>query len=166
MNRYMKSVSRAWQGVAVALGSAAMVVVMGCGDNSGLGQRYPVTGNVTYKGAPLPRGTINFAPTKEEGRAASGEIKDGHYSLSTTGGGDGALPGDYRVSMTSFDIDMSTAVSKTEARATVHQGDAAYQKAVTSRKSLIPTKYNIADTSELKRTVGTKSETFDFDLKD
>ena len=58
-----------------------MVVVLGCGgDESGLGRRYKVTGKVTYKGAPVPHGTVNFLPVKPpapEGRAASGEIKDG-----------------------------------------------------------------------------------------
>ena len=90
-----------------------MVVVLGCGgDESGLGRRYKVTGKVTYKGAAVPHGTVNFIPTKPpppEGRAATGEIKDGYYSLSTTGNDDGALPGDYNVAIIAMDIDMASA---------------------------------------------------------
>ena len=44
MNRLKRSISRIWQQVAVALGVSAVVVVVGCGDDSGLGQRYKVTG--------------------------------------------------------------------------------------------------------------------------
>ena len=93
-----------------------MVVVIGCGgDDSGLGRRYKVTGKVTYKGEPVPHGTVNFMPIKPpppEGRAASGEIKDGYYSLSTAGDDDGALPGDYNVAIVAVDIDMASAVAK------------------------------------------------------
>ena len=120
MNRFMRSVSKIWQRVAVALSVSAVVVVLGCGgDDSGLGRRYKVTGKVTYKGEPVPQGTVNFVPTKPpppEGRAATGEIKDGYYSLSTTGNDDGALPGDYNVAIVAMDIDMASAASSKERR--------------------------------------------------
>ena len=96
MNRFMKSALNSWQQFAIALGVATLVVVMGCGgDDSGLGRRYKVTGKVTYNGANVPHGTVTFVPVKPpppEGRAASGEIKDGYYSLTTTGDNDGHSP--------------------------------------------------------------------------
>jgi hypothetical protein len=116
MNRFMNSALNSWHQIATALGVSAMVIVVGCsGDDSGLGRRYKVTGKVTYNGAPVAQGTVNFLPTKPpapEGRAASGQIKDGYYSLSTTGNEDGALPGEYDVTIVALDIDMSSAVSK------------------------------------------------------
>jgi hypothetical protein len=99
----MRSASKIRQAVAVALSASAVVIVIGCGDDgSGLGRRYKVTGKVTYKGELVPHGTVNFIATKPpppEGRAATGEIKDGYYSLSTAGGNDGALPGEYNVAI-------------------------------------------------------------------
>jgi len=168
MNRFKRSIKPIWQQVAVALGIATVVVVVGCGDDSGLGQRHKVSGKVTYNGQPVPKGTINFIPTKPappEGRAATGDIKDGYYTLSTGGGGDGAKPGEYDVTVVALDIDLSSAVSTKEGLPKIHEGDAAHQKAIKSGKSLVPTKYNIATTSGLKATVD-GAKTLDFDLKD
>jgi major membrane immunogen (membrane-anchored lipoprotein) len=146
------------------------MVVLGCGgDESGLGRRFKVTGKVTYKGAPLPFGKVTFLPTKPpvpEGRAAQGEIKDGVYSLSTTGNDDGALAGEYDVVIVAQDIDMASAASSKAEGGQVHQGDAAYQKAHKNAKKLIPTKYTSGATSGLKATVGTGANNFDYDLKD
>ena len=165
----MKSALKSWHRVAIAFSVSAMVVVVGCGDDgSGLGRRYKVTGKVTYKGAPVPHGTVNFIPTKPpppEGRAATGEIKDGNYSLSTTGNNDGALPGDYNVAIVAMDIDMASAITKGELPK-IHEGDAAYQKAVLSAKKLIPDKYGVSETSGLKATVDSSGKAHDFVLTD
>ena len=145
------------------------MVVLGCGgDDSGLARRYKVTGKVTYKGDSLARGTVNFIPTKPpapEGRAASGEIKDGYYSLTTTGDNDGALPGDYNITVVSVDLDLKSA-SDANPEGIIHQGDPAHQKAIKGGKSLIPTKYNMAETSGLKATVKAESNQIDLPLTD
>jgi major membrane immunogen (membrane-anchored lipoprotein) len=170
MSRFMKSALNKWQRIAIALGLTATVVVVGCGDDgTGLGRRYKVTGKVTYNGAPVPQGTVNFIPTKPpppEGRAATGQIKDGYYSLSTTGNDDGALPGDYNIAIVAMDIDMASAASSKAEGGRIHEGDAAYWKAHKNAKKLIPDKYGVSETSGLKATVGTGSNSFDFDLKD
>jgi hypothetical protein len=157
-----------WQPVAVALSFSAVLVVCGCGgDDSGLGRRYKVTGQVTYNGVAVPQGTVNFIPTKPappEGRAASGVIKDGYYSMSTTGGGDGALPGEYNVAIIAVETDMTSAVAKGPLPK-IHEGDAAYLKAVKNAKKLIPDKYGVSETSGLKATVD-GAKTIDFPLKD
>jgi len=144
------------------------MVVLGCGgDDSGLGRRYKVSGKVTYKGEPVPKGTVNFLPTKPpppEGRAATGEIKDGYYSLSTTGNNDGALSGDYNVAIVAVDVDLSSQLAKTQGKPRVGSKD--YQDAVKSSKNLVPTKYGLGETSGLKATVDTSAKTIDFDLKD
>ncbi len=169
MNRLMRSALKRWRPVATALSVAATVVVLGCGDDSGLARRYKVTGKVTYQGKPVAKGVVQFVPTKPpppEGRAASGDLKDGYYSLSTAGDNDGALPGDYNVTVVSVDIDMSQAAAPKEIGGIPHQGDLAYQKAVNSGKSLVPTKYNLGETSKLKATVKAEANNFDFDLTD
>jgi len=169
MNRFMRSALKKWQPVALALSVSATVIVLGCGgDESGLARRYKVTGKVTYKGAAVPHGTVNFLPTKPpppEGRAAVGEIKDGYYSLSTTGNNDGALPGDYNVAIVAQDIDLSAA-SSTHKQGILHQGDPAHQQAIKNAKNLIPTKYGLGETSKLTATVTTSGGEFNFDLKD
>jgi hypothetical protein len=51
---------------------------------------------VTYKGKPVPNGTITFVPAS--GHHATGEIgPDGSYVLTTFRPGDGAVPGAYKV---------------------------------------------------------------------
>jgi len=153
--------------IAVALSFSAVMIIVGCGDDSGIGHRYPIKGKVTYKGAPVPHGTVNFLPTKPppEGRAATGEIKDGAYSLTTLGDFDGALPGDYKVAIVALDIDMASAAASKEQGGMVHQGDAAFQKATKAAKQLIPAKYGTGETSGLTAKVD-GAKTFDFDLKD
>jgi hypothetical protein len=170
MNRFMSSAFQKCQKFAITLSVSAMVVVLGCsGDESGLGSRYKVTGKVTYQGAPVAHGTVNFLPTKPpvpEGRAATGEIKDGLYSLSTTGNSDGALPGEYNVAIVAMDMDMASAASSKAEGGKIHEGDAAYQKAVKAAKPLIPAKYTTGETSGLKATVTTGGNNFNFDLTD
>jgi hypothetical protein len=169
MNRFIGAALKKWRPIAIVLGVSAAVVVLGCGgDNSGLARRYKVTGNVTYKGAPIAKGNINFEPTKPpvpEGRHASGAIKDGYYSLSTAGDGeDGALPGEYKVVILATDIDMAALSAKTGGQR--HQGDREDQKAVKSTKSLVPVKYSRSETSRLTATVKETSNHRDFELTD
>ena len=170
MNRFMKSALKRSQPLAVAFFVSAMLSVLGCGgDDSGLGRRYPVTGKVTYNGAPVPHGTVNFIPTKPlppEGRAATGAINDGVYALSTTGNQDGALPGDYMVAIVAMDVDMASAASSKAEGGRIHEGDAAYQKAIKNAKKLIPVKYGAGETSGLKATVDSGTKTIDFPLTD
>jgi hypothetical protein len=168
MNRFMRSALKKWRPLAIALSVSATVVALGCsGDESGLGRRYKVTGKVTYKGAPLAHGTVNFLPTKPpapEGRAATGEIKDGAYSLTTAGNSDGALPGDYSVAIIAVDVDISPVLAATKGKP--RMGSPEHQKILKDAKNLIPTKYGLGETSGLKATVETSAKTINFDLKD
>jgi len=162
------------------LGLPAAMVVLGCGDSSGLPPRYRVSGMVIHNGEPLKRGTINFTPTDAKGRAAGGTIIDGRYSLTTQEPDDGALPGTYRVSV----IAKETDPSKVELRA-VKKGipgnlseaekkalAAAYPqliagKAAAAAKNLVPAKYSSPETSGLTFEVKEQSNTeADFTLKD
>ncbi len=146
--------------------SLAMLLLTGCGDD-GLGKRYPVSGNVTYKGEPVASASISFYPIVgqgEEQRGASGVVKDGYYSLSTMGGDDGAFVGEYQVSISARAPDLSTAKANAQERGgSYRQDDVA--KAYSKASSAIPRKYESPDAG-LKAKVEAKSNTFNFDLTD
>ena len=73
---------------------AALAGVMGCGDRGP--KLASVRGTVTYKGKPVPNGTVTFIPAS--GQHATGEIRpDGSYTLTSFRPGDGAIPGTYKV---------------------------------------------------------------------
>ncbi len=151
--------------IGIATSVVATVVILGCGDDSGLEARYKVGGKVTYKGEPVAKGTIAFVPADAaKGRAASGTIENGSYSLTTATNGDGALPGDYKVTVTSTDLNVADVAKKTGGL--LHQGEAEHKKAIKEAKSSIPTRYNLPDTSKLTAKVEARSNTIDFPLKD
>lgn len=152
--------------IATLFSVAVLFTLAGCG-NDGLGKRSPVSGTVTYKGQPLAKGTINFyaAAGGEEGatRGAFGVIENGKYTLSTQGENDGAFPGDYLISIMARDVDM------TEAQANTNGGSARQDdvsKAYANAKKLIPEKYEVPETSGLKKTVKSGSNTIDIELTD
>ncbi len=141
---------------------AVWLVAAGCGDD-GLGKRYPVSGNVTYKDKPVASGSISFVPKTPEGRAASGEIHDGNYTLTTQSPEDGALPGKYGVRIIAKEIDDSQVLANAKGGA-ANQMDVI--KANNAAKRLIPAKYELAETSGLEAEVEEHSNTFDFTLTD
>jgi hypothetical protein len=143
---------------------AAMLLSAGCSDD-GFGQRYPASGTVTYRGELVKQGTVNFTPTTGDGRAALGSINDGAYSLTTFSPGDGALPGTYKVSIISKEVDLSKAQAASKA-AGAGIDEFAVAKAVRKSKPLIPTKYASPDTSGLTREIKAETNTLDFELTD
>jgi hypothetical protein len=78
----------------------------GCGAGGG-GARtalIPVKGKVTYKGQPVAKGRIKFAPDGY-GRPAYGRLQsDGTFSLTTDREGDGVIVGPHRVTVTETGI--------------------------------------------------------------
>ena len=115
----------------------------GCGDDTGLDRRYPVYGKVTYNGKPVEAGRIAFMPVDpEKQRTANGFIKDGNYTLTTAIPDDGALPGDYQVTVTAVEADTSkvvATVTKYGGGGRQHEIAAATKKA----KNLVPSKYKL-----------------------
>jgi hypothetical protein len=152
-------------GVPATFAAMGLVMFLGCGDDSGLGKRYPVTGTVKYKGQPVSKGRISFSPDGGGGRACGGDIDNGAYSLSTTGApNDGALPGKYKVSVTALEVD-TTEMQKIAKGGQFHH-DKAFKKANEQAKKLVPEKYALADTSGLTREVEARANTINFDLTD
>lgn len=79
---------------AVAFGLA---LVVGCG--GGGGKTAKVSGVVTYKGQPVKKVVVTFTPAN--GRPARGETDEqGQFTLSTFAPGDGAVPGQHKVTLT------------------------------------------------------------------
>ena len=63
---------------------------VGCGDDG----KYSVSGEVTYKGEPIPSGEIRFTPNNgNKGPMVLVKIKDGHYE---TPADKGLVGGDYQ----------------------------------------------------------------------
>jgi hypothetical protein len=150
---------------AVTVLWAAVLLLAGCGDSTGLAKRYPVSGQVSYKGAPLAKGNINFIPTETAAvsRVATGPIDNGYYSLTTATVNDGAFPGTYTVTITSTEADL-TEVKANMKGGSGHQDDVV--RSTRGAKSLIPEKYGFPDQSGLTAEVKSGSNSFNFALKD
>jgi hypothetical protein len=93
-----------------------LALVAGCSDDGFGRQRYSVHGTVTYKGEKLANGQIAFVPEAQGGQAASGQIENGYYSLTTLTPGDGALPGKYKVTVVARDFDVEKVRSEARAK--------------------------------------------------
>lgn len=132
----------------------AFVICLTVGLMPGCGSGGPtmgrVSGKVTYKGAPVAKGTITFVSKNPENRNATGQIGgDGSYTLQTFKNDDGAIVGDYSVTIYARDEVILDYIP---------------QKPVPP-KYLAPAKYETAD-SGLTATVKKGSNTINFDLAD
>lgn len=143
---------------AITLG---LVVVAGCGQGAPKREgppTYPVTGTVTQNGAPVAGATVRFELA--DGSKASTGLTDaqGEFKLSTFASGDGALAGDYRVTIVKME-------GKGGAQA-VSEDDPNYTGAEDEgeMKNVLPEKYSNVKTSELTATVAEGPNSFDFPL--
>ena len=131
----------------------ALLPLLGCGADDGIGQRYSVSGKVTYKGELVKAGNVNFSPDDAgvSGRGATGVIKEGYYSMTTLTPGDGVLPGKYKVGINANYTDMSKAVNKPGG---IYSGNLY----AGPRIKVIPEKYTNPATSGLTFEVKTTSK--------
>jgi hypothetical protein len=165
----------AQRSLALLVGPGLLCVVLGCSGDDGLGTRYSVSGTVTYKGEPVPKARISFIPASKDGakQGASGEIDNGSYSLSTLTPGDGALPGEYRVTVSAREVDEAKLKADSEKLFAKHglakspmMPPELQAKANAEAKSSIPKKYEDPGTSGLTAKVEEKSNSFKFELTD
>jgi len=126
MLRFAACQGRGWAAPALAL---ACMVAAGCGGKSGEIPAVPAAGTVTIKGKPVANGTIQLVP--DNGRPATGPIKDGKFTVSTYTEGDGAVAGKHKVAL--------FVVEEFKGK----DGD-------TYQKSLIPDKYSQPDNSGIE----------------
>ncbi len=118
-----------------------------------------VTGVITYNGEPLADATVKFIPTDATGSQSYGKTNEkGEYKLQTLlGAADaGTTPGEYKVT-----VDCITTVET--GNMIQENGE---EKEETVAESLIPTKYNSAETSGLTATVKPGDNKIDFALED
>ncbi len=118
-----------------------------------------VTGVITYNGEPLANATVKFIPTDATGSQSYGKTNEkGEYKLQTLlGAADaGTTPGEYKVT-----VDCITTVET--GNMIEENGE---EKEETVAESLIPAKYNNAETSGLTATVAPGDNTINFDLSD
>lgn len=83
---------------------AAVLIAAGCGNGSDWPTCYPVTGKVLVDGEPAVRAIVAFHPLapSADGKsygASTFTDDDGAFRLTTFEAGDGALPGEYRVTV-------------------------------------------------------------------
>jgi hypothetical protein len=84
--------------------SLLVLALAGCG-GSGFENPVPVTGRVIFRGDPVADAKVTFHATTEDGRSASGKTdSSGNFSLTTFKTDDGAIPGDYAVSISKFEV--------------------------------------------------------------
>ena len=111
---------------------------------------YKVTGKASFRGQPLSTGMVAFHHTDAKSPMVTGEIRsDGSFELTTKRPGDGALPGDYRVTVTSM---------------LPGKGVEGIDKDYQPPKPLIPLKYMRLDETPLKATVEPKDNVIDLSL--
>lgn len=111
----------------------------------------PVTGTVTYQGKVVPSAMVLFMPDK--GPPAMGKTdSSGRFSLKTSNLGDGAIPGQYAVSITA---------NETSGVFSEFAPDGGGTAKV---KWLIPEKYSIASSSGLSATVSRETSDYSFRL--
>jgi hypothetical protein len=89
---------------SILLVAVVLAPCWGCGSaGSSPSELISVKGKVTYKGQPLAKGLVQFAP-RNTGREASGQLQaDGTFVLTTFKEGDGAVAGKHRVSISELD---------------------------------------------------------------
>lgn len=111
-------------------------------------RRYPLSGKITYDGAPVDAGNISFLPDGGEERVSGGVITDGAYSVSEA---DGANAGKYRV-----EIHWHKKTGR-------QFRDSGLNLLIDERKEGLPEKFHAQ--SALKVEVSPQATHFDFDLK-
>lgn len=152
----------------------AATICIGCGGNPGLEGLVDVSGSVTYQGNPVEGATVSFNPTSGA-RAASGRTDaNGRFDLTSLNPGDGAIPGNYKVSISKVeDTDPSHHVTAEQFAAMVAGGTAPPtgptspgQKKAGGLEYHVPEKYLDSEKSGLTAEVTADGKNdFTFDLK-
>ena len=118
---------------------AAMLMAIGC-RRSGP-PTYPVSGKVTYNGAPVADGSIILMPLDKGLSPDAGKISSGRFAFAAKAG-----------------------TKKVEIRASREVGQVIREMGVKARQSYIPNKYNVETTLTAEVVSRGKNE-FTFDLK-
>lgn len=163
--------------LAFPLSACAFVVaiISGCGGND-FATPVPVSGKIIYNGNPVEDARVTFHWTGEgAGRSASGKTNaQGEFSLTTFSTGDGAIPGEYTVTVAKAQATAASADMDIDAEAGTYGADYAAAMAASARgdfksipggESTLPDQYASAAESGITRSVveGQRNE-FTIDL--
>jgi len=140
---------------------ASVLALVGCGDTK-LPGTVKVTGKVLHAGKPVARATVSFVPIGQTGRAASGLTDEsGQYQLTTFTANDGAVPGNYAVTVNPMPKPIGKAAANTSTMTTPEDYAKAMQQGndptMTSHASEegteVPPEYRLPATTPLKKNV-------------
>jgi len=148
---------------------AGIMTIPGCnGGGSGADAdrpaRTPVSGKVTHNGDPVEGATVVLSPTAQGGKPASGLTDaSGMYTLRTFETDDGAIAGEYKVTVTKLKVSASSTVSEDD-----HNYDHEAADDEAGPEHLLPEKYSSAASTDLTATIPAEGEVTDlnFDLVD
>jgi hypothetical protein len=149
------------------IGSALALAGAGCGGGQSAVSK--VNGTVTLDGKPLAGALVSFVPQDvKSGRLATGRTDaNGHFDLTTFRTNDGAIPGQYKITVTLTAENPKTAVGKSPEKMSEQEkmqlftrlspkGRAAEDN--TKPRSLIPDIYSNAGKTPLQEVVPTNGK--------
>jgi hypothetical protein len=138
---------------------------------------YPVEGVVTEDGVPVDGATVTFNPTTEGGVIATGRTDSkGEFHLTTYTSGDGAVAGEYAVTISkqegvagTQEMDFKNMSQEERAKKMAEMGKSAGTGATTGihakPKNSLHESYAKADTSQLKAKVPLDNNKVEFRLR-
>ena len=167
-----------FEGRATWLLLVALTLSIGCSsEGSNRPKTYPVSGTVKLNGTAVEGATVTFQLTEGKENAIGFTDKSGKYSLSTFSPNDGAIAGQYKVSISKFEVDVAPKGAPSLPPGQMASGELPSDYAApipnnggtrgaTGPKNHLPAKFANADSSTLRALVETRGENkFDFDLK-
>lgn len=151
----------------------AGLCLAGCSGADGGGDLvdvFPVTGKVTFNGAPVAAATVTFSPKGDQPAAFAKTDAKGVYSLTTYDSGDGAAAGDYVALVTKVVASAPTAApSGNHAQAYDQQRRTSGAHGAGGGRpgsgTALPDKYANSDQSPLTVTVKDGENTIDLKLE-
>lgn len=129
-----------WITVAVAIGLSN-----GCGQAGP--KLYPVSGTVTFGGEPVTGATITLHSDHSPRLVTGRSDAQGRFQLSTFEEGDGAIAGEYIVTVTKYEVATPLATSPTS------MDQAATSRTRVKVESSLPAQFSTPTTSPLRCTV-------------
>ncbi|QDS96389.1 hypothetical protein FF011L_51990 [Roseimaritima multifibrata] len=147
LNRFYKTATAA-RYFTLSLSAALMLTAVGCGPPANEFPTAPTKGIVTYKGAPVPTGTVMLTPVGNGPPATGNLAEDGTFVLKSYGEDDGAVIGEHGVTITALEM-----------------GSGLPEDIASEPKQLIPQQYGNANKSGLTATITEGDNMLEFHLE-
>ena len=145
------------------LATSTLAATLGCSSEppDDRPARAKVTGTITLSGSPVENARIQFHAVSKSQGAIGQTQADGTYTLTTFVAGDGALPGDYVVTISKKEVE-----DKLTEDQKLKMQEMGRQIPPAKTTELMPREYTNSSASPLKVTVKADEENhFDFDVK-